>query len=350
MKLINDTPCPAAFVPNAEELDTVVGLFLLALTCRIEEEALVPAADQQPLLLDTDERFEPGDAQFLRRGVSVTASGFVYPRSGPAPSATASLAVGDATRRVEAIGPRVWHRRGASGTLSPTSPRPFSRIEMRWEHAYGGLVPEPAKIIEVDGEATIVPEHPTAYPQNLDGMGFFLRAEQAIDQPLPLLEDPDQLIERWDDRPLPTCLAPCPLWCGVRAQGFIDPEDDKVDLDRLDLLTGRACPRQVFEEVPAGTMIRLEGMRPQGERLSFPVPAAPCTVDVEIGEEQQRVGMLLDAIDIDAEKARVRFVFRRLFRYGLVQHQLRSARFVPTDALRALAEGMGPAEDCGGDR
>jgi len=250
MKLINDTPCPAAFIPNAEERDTVVGLFLLALTCRIEDEVLVPAAEQRPLLLDTDERFEAGDAQFLRRGVSVTASGFVYPSRAKAASAVASLAVGDSTRRVQAIGPRIWQPGVVPGTLSPTSPRPFSRIEMSWEHAYGGLVREPARVIDVDGEANIVPEHDNAYPFNVDGTGFFMRADQALDQRLPSLEDPDHLIKRWDDRPMPVCLAPCALWSGLRAQGLFDPEDDKVDLGRLDRLTGRACPQH--DDPPRG--------------------------------------------------------------------------------------------------
>jgi len=83
--------------------------------------------------------------------------------------------------------------------------------------------------------------------------------------------------------------------------------------------------------------------------LSFSVLPNPCTVDVEVGDKLHRVTMLLDAIDIDAEAEQVRFVFRRLFRYGLVQHELRSARFSPTDALRELTEGMRLGGDRGGD-
>jgi len=352
MKLINDTPCPGAYLPSADVEDTILGLFLVALTCDITDEGLRASEEQAPLILsaagskfsgpDVDpepEELSPDDAQFLRRGVGVTASGYVYPdKKGGAKTALATLAVGEATRRVMAIGPRVWQEPILGAALTPTSPSKVSRIEMSWDNAYGGIVREPAKVIKVDGEETIVPEHPVAFPLNIDGRGFYLTAKQALRQPLPLLEDPDARIRKWDDRPRPVCFAPCPLWSGLRAAGMFNPDKgNKVDLGRLDRITGRSCPDLHFAEVPAGTVVRLEGMRPAGDVLAFTVPQAPSSVQVRVGEQSHRVELLLDAVDIDAEAAKVRFVFRRLYRYALVQGELRSARFVPGPGLDEVA-------------
>lgn len=348
MKLINDTPCPGAYIPSADVQDSILGLFLMALSCDITADGLRASAEQAPLILsaagskfsgpDVDpepEELTPDDAQFMRRGVGVTATGYVYPdKKGEAKTALATLTVGDVTRRVMAIGPRVWQEAILGGALTPTSPSKLARIEMSWDNAYGGIVREPAKVLKVNGEETIVPEHPVAFPLNLDGKGFYLTAKQALRQPLPLLEDPDALIKRWDDRPRPVCFAPCPLWSGLRGAGMINPDKgNKVDLERLDTITGRSCPDLHFTEVPAGTAVRLEGMRPAGEVLAFTVPQAPSAVEVQVGEQSHRVELLLDAVDIDAEAARVRLVFRRLYRYALIQGELRSARFVPGPGL-----------------
>ena len=352
MKLINDTPCPGAYIPSADVADTIIGLFLTALTCDITDAGLAASQEQKPLILsaagsnfsgkDVDpepEELVADDVQFLRRGVGVTAAGWVYPEKDVAKTALAALAVGDVTRRVMAIGTRVWQEAILGGALTPTGPSKFSRIEMSWDNAYGGIVREPAKVLKVDGEETIVPEHPITSPLNIDGTGFYMTAQQALRQPLPLLEDPDARIKRWDDRPRPVCFAPCPLWSGLRSASMINPDlGNKVDLGRLDKVTGRSCPDLHFEEVPAGPAVKLEGMRPAGEVLAFTVPEAVSSVQVQVGEQRHRVKLLLDAIDIDAEAAQVRFVFRRLYRYALIQGELRSARFVPGPGLSEVVK------------
>jgi hypothetical protein len=300
------------------------------MTCRIAPDGLSVTSEQKPLMLVSGEDMTPDDAQFYREGVAITASGYVYMPDGKGTSATASLRVGEIERRVRATGPRVWQK-GALGGVVPSAATPVDRVPMRWEHAYGGSYDVPASLIEHDGEEMIVPPHPNAYPLNLMGAGFFLEADRAVGEPLPLLEDPDAPLARWDDRPEPTCFAPYPMHGGLRMTSVVDPSDKKVDLSRSRRLSSRACPKLTFDEVAPQTPIRVAGMRPRGEVLSFEVPPAPATVDVVIGRAIQTVELQLDTIDIDAEESSARFVYRRLFRYGLVQFEERAARFVATD-------------------
>ena len=330
MLFTNETPLPAAMVRDAGELDMMTALFLCAATFRLGDAAadmaLAPA--QRPLLL-APRADVPNDASFLKLGAGVCASGSVFPERPGAGRGTARLTVGTATRAVAAFGPRVW-REGAMGRLEATAPLPFERVAMTWENAYGGSVWEPTSVLEVDGEEAIVPEHPNAYALNTHGIGFYPRREHALEQPLPALEDPDRLVRSWDDRPEPVCFAPYPLSGGMRVRSIFDEKDRKVDLSLVGRLFVRSGPRTTFDEIPVGTTITLEGMRPRGERLTLVVPPAPVAFEVRVGEVETTLVPSIDAVDLDAEAAEARLLWRVVYRYPLVQLETREARCVPS--------------------
>jgi hypothetical protein len=96
-------------------------------------------------------------------------------------------------------------------------------------------------------------------------------------------------------------------------------------------LASRAAPRMTFDAIPPGTRIALGGMRPGGDALVFEAPPAPVAMDVTVGDKRDRVVPSLDAVDIDAEAAEVRLLWRATATYGLVQYELRRARLKPTE-------------------
>lgn len=273
-------------------------------------------------------RIEPADDIFIRQGVSVTASGFVYAPSGKATKADATISVGSETRRVRAFGPRVW-RDGMFGALSATAPLPFDRVPMAWEAAYGGMLVRKTSMVERDGRQCLAPEFTTAYPFNADGLGFYLERHEAIEKPLPQLEHPDMPIKNWDDKPQPVCFAPYPMNGGLRTQVLND--GDKVDLNRMGRLTCRAAPWLIFPAIEPGTNIVLTGMRPKGETLAFVIPEVPVSVRAILGRALFRLKPRLDTVEIDAEAAEVRMVYRCSFRFGLVQHERREVFLEPSD-------------------
>jgi hypothetical protein len=114
--------------------------------------------------------------------------------------ADVSLRVGPVQRRVRVFGNRHWER--AAGGWRPSAPEPWQRMPLRWELAYGGVAPA-ANGQAADYEA-----------RNPVGLGFVARGAQPQEgQPLPNLEDPEQLLQQPQDRPVPACLAPvAPTW------------------------------------------------------------------------------------------------------------------------------------------
>lgn len=333
MYLVNNTPIPVALVPNAER-DRVVTLLVLAATYEIEPRRLVVAEEQRPLVLLSLSPYV-SDAQISKVGVSVCATGFVYPREPGARQAIARLCVGEAEIVIAAFGKRVW-REGLGGALTATTPLPIERVEMTWQNAYGGSVWRPTSVIKVkSGEEAIVPEHDEAFPLNIDGVGYYPSRKDAVDQPLPQLERPEQLITRWEDQPEPVCFAPYPLYGGLRAQTVLT-DDSTVDYARHGRALSRAAPRTTFEEILPGTVITLQGMRPAGEALSFTVPPPPVIVDAAAGARGSRLRLSVDAIDIDAEARVARIAYRALFSYELIQHEIRVARVEATPLFASM--------------
>jgi hypothetical protein len=342
MRFANHTPLPAALVPNAEDGDDMTALVICAVTFAIIPTPEGKEADGSTLQLTRAQRplhtgpgLEiPGDDHFLREGVSVTASGHVHAPGGKATKADAILKVGNEKRVVRAFGPRVF-REGVLGALTATAPLPFDRVPMTWDNTYGGVVMRKTTTVKRDGQETIVPEHPVFYPYNSDGKGFYLERADALEQPLPPLENPDQLIRDWDDQPLPVCFAPYPVHGAMRVLAM-KTEDDQIDVTLFPRTTGRAAPWLVFPRLDPGTPIVLRGMRPRGETLAFNVPPPPVRVRVVLGGLQVRLDMLLDSIDIDADAAEVRFVHRTSFRFTLFQEELREAHLEPTEHFPKL--------------
>jgi hypothetical protein len=343
MLLINRTPLHAAIVPNADDHDGIVALFIVAATFDIGPDRLRFSEEQRPLMLAP---FPPeiGDGYLTKAGTSVCASGFVYAPNGEALRADALLGVGDKTLAVRAFGKRVWQS-GGGGVLVPTVPLPFDRVAMTWENAFGGAVIQPTRLQKMaSGQEAIVPEHPEAYSENSDGTGFYPAREDAIDQPLPQLEDPEHPIEKWSDRPDPVCFAPYPMHGGLRARFVV--ENDVVDFKRHPYVLSRAAPRATFGELAFGTRIAVSGMRAAAEVLAFDIPEPPVTADVIVGKRHRRLTLYVDAIDIDAEAANVRIVYRALFSYPLVRYEERTTRVLPApvmgDLMTPAASGKAP--------
>jgi Uncharacterized protein conserved in bacteria (DUF2169) len=332
MRFENNTPLPAALIPNAEARDRMSAVVIAAITYRIGERGLDLVPVQRPLALSSGPI--PNDRMLLKEGVSVCATGFVYAPGGQARRAQAALTVGDREMKVTVFGTRVWQKGFLAGDLVPSTPLPFERVAMTWKNAFGGTVLVPSSLQKIDGEEAIMPEHPEGYPYNFDGTGFYPTAEHAHHKPLPLIEHPDQPIKRWDDRPEPVCFAPYPVYGGLRA-GFVLRDNQTIDTSKAGLLASRAAPRGTFGEIVEGTRIALEGMRPRGALLAFTVPAPPVRFDVAAGERAESIVPLLDAVDIDAEAAEVRFLYRAKVAYDLVQFEDRrlsvepSSRFPP---------------------
>jgi hypothetical protein len=256
--------------------------------------------------------------------VAVTASGSVLgPVQAPFVRPVA-ITVGREVRRLIVSGERRW-RRGA-GDLAPSEPARFDALPLAWSRAFGGTI---------DVEPGLDPSsglpHPggkLSHPSNPLGIGLYLDERSARDRELPNIEDPAQRMERWDDRPEPACFAPCLELPALRApripaaSGILPSQEQlakilaRLDADRFSIAYRMRChapPSLIFESLPPGTPIRLEGV---GRRpIGLEVPSSPVRVAARRGLDRTELGAHLRSLHIDADAAVVTAVHAHGFRH-----------------------------------
>jgi hypothetical protein len=252
----------------------------------------------------------------LWAGVSVTASGHV---GGPARAPFVSPAffrVGAAERRVIVFGDRRWER-GPGRELVPSAPAPFDRMDLRFERAFGGGYDLPPGLLP----GTDLP-HPglrVAYPLNEGGVGFYPSEQAAAGSPLPNVERPDQLLRKWNDAPEPAGFAPCPDLLAWRmrdeqaaaAQRGASLEAPAAFFPGVLRMYHHAPPSLIFDDLPPGTPIALEGLGARAIR--FVVPASPAHVTVS--RRANAVRPRLRALHVDADRRAVLLVYDHAFNY-----------------------------------
>jgi hypothetical protein len=267
----------------------------------------------------------PSDPPDLTRealwaGTSVTAVGDVHgPLAAPF-LRTVSLMVGETIRRLTVFGERSWEP-GRAGELVPSAPRPFARLAMSFLRAYGGHVDLPPGLFP--GTDLPYPGGRLTSPMNRSGLGFYLDKAGASGRPLPNFELADQLIRQWSDRPVPGCFAPCPDLAALRLAPpapVQSPEEwvprDPDAMFSLMLRAKHHAPGYlVFDDVPPGTPVHLEGVG--REVVRFLVPPPPARVSLRRAAGRRELRPELRSLHIDEGRAVVScvhgypFVYRR---------------------------------------
>ena len=68
---------------------------------------------------------------------------------------------------------------------------------------------------------------------------------------------------------------------------------------------------------------------PEFAGMPFEIPEPPVTADAKVGAHVRRLKLYVDAVDIDAEAANVRVLYRAVFSYPLVRYEQRSLVVLP---------------------
>ncbi len=251
----------------------------------------------------------------------------------PTTQMAVGLAVGDHRKVIHVIGDRrCVHRADQPPTF--TDPEPFTRMEIRYERAYGGMYlrDDPARM--------------WAYPRNHHGVGFVLKnTREAIDGlALPNLEDPDDLLtperivldepERWNGQPLPqgfgwfqrTWYPRCSFVGAV--PGFVDPDEvmreetlglvpaGQIALARRLKLPGfdvrfnnGASPGLALPHLTGGELVRVRNLTPEGS-LDFSLPNETPVMTLDIGLGENALKPVLHTVCIRVEEREVDLVWR----------------------------------------
>lgn len=199
----NHTPLGVSIVPGLDKdrLDYVTVVMKGKFTIAPGQHRL-KFSDEPAPILTTDQYFgEPektgvrfeADIGMRKRGTDIVVNGHAYaPHGRAAYTVDASVSLGNNKKTCRIFGDRAWEKsRTSVGTWTPSQPKPFERMPLGYEHAFGGIDTRPK-------------DAPEFFAANPIGKGFIATKLQPTDSlPLPHIEDPRHLIQRVEDRPPP---------------------------------------------------------------------------------------------------------------------------------------------------
>lgn len=299
---------------------------------------------------DADKKLVPGDVHWgdpmntsvkheadyapFKLATDVVLNGTAYAPGGrPTSTMTASLQVGRFRKDVRVFGDRFIR---ANGNREPTftEPKPFTKMELRYERAYGG--------VDIYSDT----KTQCAYIRNPLGRGFAVTtAKRAIDElPLPNLESPTDLLTParlvpghfmyWEKQPIPTCFGwhcrswqPRGGWAGVLPADrpfeqemrkayatLLTPEDRKTYLDNplpdMDFrFFNGASHGLVMPYLNGDEELRMTNLTPSGE-LTFRLPGERPKLGLDIGEGVQEPEVVLHTVMIRADENELDLVWR----------------------------------------
>ncbi len=196
----------------------------------------------------------------------------------------------------------IWYK-GFTG-LAKTGPRPFERMPIIWERAFGGTEADTAT-----GALAVEARNPI-------GRGFATAASLLVDKPLPNVEDILHPIRGWKDRPPPAGLgAIAPDWSPRRERGGTYDEvwkRTRVPLwpQDYDPRFHQSAPAGLVSEPPlkGGETVSTTGLVPEG-KLVFRLPREYLVVETQLGNRWVRQPVQLERVIVEPDERRVVMVW-----------------------------------------
>lgn len=277
--------------------------------------ALAVAKEQQPVVLADEYRGDPlttslaraAEGHLPKPGTDVVVLGEACaPGERPVPTLDIGVGIRDRLVQAQVSGERYWTE--GVGGLQPSRPRPFVRVPVTYERAFGGShVPDPSKLTYL------------AEPTNPVGRGF--RGKRSVDellgQPVPNIDDPRSPLRALGERPTPVGFGPvAPSWKPrVDFAGTYDEVWRKTRAPYLprdfDPRFFNVAPPSLTFPVPlqGGERVALVGFHPSGT-LRFALPRSRLDVVVTIAGAEQRPMLTLDTVVLEPTDERFSLVWR----------------------------------------
>jgi hypothetical protein len=240
-------------------------------------------------------RYE-GQTAYQRLGTDIYVSGHAWaPRGRPVTEMLAAVRVGPWQKGIHVFGTRVWYRSVLG--LKASGPRPFESMPLRYERSFGGT-------------AQVADNEPPAYEsRNPVGVGLYGSTKEAVEQPLPNLEDPFHLMRGLTDRVNPVGFGPIARNWQPRL-GFAGSYDEAWVERRTPLwppdfdirFFNAAAPGLVASPgLKGGEVVVLAGLSPDGQ-IAFPLPHHRLMVKTVFRHRVDRRELVLDAVQIEPDE------------------------------------------------
>lgn len=203
MMVLHSTPFVGALLSFLDKDGSEGRTALLKATFEIRSDGLLQIAEEQEPICFTDQHIGdptsssmiyPSDGAHRKLATDILVIGGAYAPGGrPTPSFRISLSVGRAQKDIAVFGNRCWTYSRFNG-VSMSQPSPCTEVPLCWERAFGGEEP-----------LRSAPDQRQWEKRNPIGTGFRLtKSKESLDGlALPNLEDPENLIQSWEDKPAP---------------------------------------------------------------------------------------------------------------------------------------------------
>jgi len=218
------------------------------------------APESTSLLYDTD-------LPHFKKNTDILIEGHAYaPEGKSVTKLDVSFRVANTKKKVRIIGDRIWKRGLLSISLS--RPRPFVKMPIIYERAFGGC-----------DQISEKQKHHGWEARNPIGCGFATKAKHLLGKPAPNIENPSALIKRWKKRPAPAGLGPIAGNWSPRV-ALAGTYDEKWEKERQPLLAEdfnemyyQSAPKdqQASGFLKGGEMVEVYNMTPDSV-LKFRLP------------------------------------------------------------------------------
>lgn len=295
-------------------------------TPRDRDAGLRPSEAQTPPPLADEYCGEPGrsslrlegQAAYTRPATDIYVWGHACaPNAKPVREMNVSVRVGPCSTQLRVHGDRVWQRGLVQGPR-PSQAEPFVRIPLLWERAYGGVA------------ASSTEKRPAFEPRNPVGCGLETNSNDAIDKPVPNIEDPQHVITRLGDRPQPVGLTPIARHWQPRV-GYAGTYDEPWRRERAPLWPKDFDERffcaapgdlQARPRLQGGEPVLLEGLHPAGP-ITFVLPKLSFMSRSRFLDRTVRTTPVLDGLLIDTDALQLTMYYRAAVQapLSLVKHR-----------------------------
>ena len=329
MQFFNDTPL-ATSLARVQLMyeDILQAIVVVKGTYVVTPSGEVQLADEQlPVLLeDTETPDGVFDTEVvpIKAGCDVALLG--HARSPdpnrPVASMLVKLAIDKFERDLHVSGDRTWVKSG--GAYRPSRPAPFTSMPLTYERAYGGIAE-----IE-DGIAG-------PHFDNPFGRGYLVHEDAVAGAPLPNIEEPDDLLTAWDQRPPVAGVAPLSRQSALRGLRGVHV-DLEAQTTRIDpAMFTFAHPRMTLPAYPGGKTVRIAGVRPGVAPWSFVLPKFEHSLRVELGDAAYQLPIVADTLYLLPDARMFVVLGRRTVLYQFRPERLRSLRVLATPSEAELA-------------
>lgn len=323
MELVNATDVPAAlYRAQLHYRDLLLATCVAKSSWEIGPDGNAAPVDDPLEIYEGDVETPMGtlaaDVAPIKDGCDLAIYGAAISAERPVTDMEVVIKIGEFTRKLAVVGDRTWT--SSLGRLRPSPPKPFTAMPLDYSRAFGG------RAVQLDTMEA-------SYPDNPGGCGLVLEAEHAVGTRLPNIEEPDQRITSWEQRPLPGGLLPLPRDSALRGLRGVAVDLEKQTTRMLPAAFLTAHPRMVMPRYPYGGIVDIVGMTPE-RRLRFRLPAQMLEIEVALGDRTHRLRMIPDTLGVIPSHRRLWVVYRRAFVYQFVPYRLREVRLRQGDVSR----------------